>query len=513
MDTIEGLPDETVEEADRASRRWRSVWRMHFYAGIISAPILVMLAVTGLVILYTQPINDLVDADVRLVDVGGQARSYDDQTAAVTTAFPDEQIVSVVTPVDERHATIFGLADGRDAFVDPYTAEVLGTRNPDGGIVGLANRLHGFLNNDSIKVPVPTAAGLFGTDPLFTDVDAGDLLVEVVACWGLALAVSGIYLWWPRKRDTGKALFVPRLSATGRRRWRDLHAIPGILLSGIIIFFVVTGLPWSGFWGSNFSYAAEELTPGSYPDQPASSVARLGDIDRFGNKINWVLQDIEVPASEAPSSGGGHEGHSGAGSTDGESLAAGDPRPATLSLDSVIRSAQAEGMRPGFAVSLPEDVEADDGATTFGTHAASNPWPSRSQHARSVYLDQFTGESLGSQDLYGFGTVWKIADYGISTHMGTQFGLINRIVMTGAALGVIWLVISAFVMYLKRRRPGGAGLPRRPRDVTMANRLILVAIALAIVFPLWGASLRAVLAIDRFVIRRFTPLRAVFGQR
>lgn len=504
-------PTETRAEADRASRRWRQVWRLHFYAGILSAPVIVLLALSGLVILYTQPINDLLDSDVRTVTAQGDPLDYDTQAAAVRDAFPDLAITSVVTPIDDGHSTAFGLSDGRDAFVDPYTAEVLGTRDPDGGIVGLANRLHGTFNNDSLVVPFPTAAGVFGPDPAFTDLAVGDLLIEIFACWALVLAVSGVYLWLPRKEGTGRALFVPRFAARGRARWRDLHAIPGVTLSAVLVFIVASGLPWAAFWGSTVSWAAEELTPGTDEAQPGSTVAELGDLDRFGNRINWVLEGSDVPASDSPF--GDHRGHHGGGAASGPAVQTDDDLPAPLSLDSVIRAGREDGLMPGFAVALPEDVVADDGGTVFGSYAASNPWPARSQDARSLYLDQFTGETIGSQYLYGYGDLQKAVDYSVSTHMGTQFGLANRIVMTGASVAAVWMVISGFAMYTRRRRPGSAGLPRRPRDVRIATRLLVIAGVLAVVFPLWGLSLLAVLAFDRFVIRRIGAMRRLFGQR
>lgn len=514
---IDGAPeaaDQAADEADRASRRWRSLWRVHFYAGIFSFPILLLLAVTGLAILYTQPINDFVDGDVRTVSVQGEPLGYDAQADAVRAEFPDEDVVSVVTPVDDHHSTAFGLSNGRDAYVDPYTGEVLGTLDPDGGVIGLANRLHGFLNNEQVMVPMPNATGIFGEGPAFADVPLGDLIVEIFACWALVLAISGVYLWWPRKKGTGKALFLPRVGAKGRARWRDLHAIPGVIFSGILLFIVASGLPWSGFWGSSFSYAAEELSPGSYPEQPASSVATLGDLDRFGNRINWALQDTQTPASEAPAGDGGeHEGHGGGGTAGGDGIDPDTELPARLSIDSIVRAGFEEGMNPGYAISFPEDVTNDDGTLLFGSYTAANPWPAQSQDARTLYFDQFTGETLGGQYLYGFGSVWKAADYTISTHMGTQFGVANRIVMTGAALGVIWAVLSAGVMYTKRRRKGTAGLPRRPVDVRLASRLVFILILLAVVFPLWGASAFLVLAADNYVIRKLPRLRVTFGQQ
>lgn len=507
---------ETVAEAAKASRRWRAVWRTHFYAGAISAPILLLLAVTGLVILYTQPIQDALDHDVRVVAPASSALDYDAQAAAVRQAYPDAAIVSVVTPVDESHTTVFGLDDGRDVFVDPSSGAVLGTRTQGGGVVGLANRLHGYLNNDSVKVPVPTAAGIFGDDPLFTDLDLGDIVVEVVACWALVLAASGIYLWWPRKRHTGKALFLPRLRKKGRARWRDLHAVPGFVLSFMLAFFVMSGLLWSGFWGGSFGFAAEEVSPGSYPDPAVSSVARLGDIDRFGNKINWVLQDSPVPASPPPAADGGeHAGHGGGGEHDhgGGAAPAEGALPAPLSLDGVIRAAEEEGLKPGFALALPEDSETDDGGVVYGAYSATNPWPAGSQDALTVFFDQFTGATLGRQELYGYGTVARAADYTVSAHMGTQLGLVNRIVITVACLALIWAVVSSLVMYLKRRRPGSLGLPRRPRDLRLANRLVLIAVVLGVIYPLWGVSAVVVLTVDRLVIRKVGHLRVAFGQR
>lgn len=100
----------------------------------------------------------------------------------------------------------------------------------------------------------------------------------------------------------------------------------------------------------------------------------------------------------------------------------------------------------------------------------------------------------------------------VSVHMGTQLGLFSRIVMTLLCVLSIWSVISASVMFWKRRRPGTLGLPRRPVDLRLAARLRWSALAFGIVFPLWGVTALAVLGFDRFVIRR-TGLRTLFGQR
>jgi uncharacterized iron-regulated membrane protein len=100
----------------------------------------------------------------------------------------------------------------------------------------------------------------------------------------------------------------------------------------------------------------------------------------------------------------------------------------------------------------------------------------------------------------------------VSVHMGTQLGLFSRIMMTALCVLAIWSVISGFVMFWKRRRPGTAGLPRRPADVHLGWPLVVGLVLLAIVFPMWGVTAIAILLFDHFVIQRVRPLRTTFGQ-
>lgn len=46
---------------------------------------------------------------------------------------------------------------------------------------------------------------------------------------------------------------VPRLWSKNKRIfWRDLHAVPGFYGVLLIAFLLLTGLPWTGFWGDTF---------------------------------------------------------------------------------------------------------------------------------------------------------------------------------------------------------------------------------------------------------------------
>ena len=510
----------------RASRLWRSLWRTHFYAGVIAGPILVLFALTGLVILYTEPIQNALDGDVRTVAAGSETVSLDTQRAAVVRAHPDLMIMSVTPPKDDTSSTRFSVMTDDDVystvFVDPHTGTVLGRRADGGGIVGLANRLHGSLNTDGWTIPFPTLAGIFGDGgSVFEPMSVGDLALEVFAGWGLILALTGIYLWWPRKAGTGKALFVPRLRKRGRARWRDLHAVSGSVLGVMAIFFVVTGLPWSAAWGGSWSWLASKATPNEtnfWEDAaPPSKVARTGDLDRIGNRIPWATRENNVPASDG--AGGDHDhgsmeampGMPAMGASTG-SAPAGVAVPATVSLDLVAQAADEEGMLPGFTINLPTNDLTDAKHPAYGSFVVFNPWPSDIGNQGALYLDQFSAATLGRSTAEQWGALPWATELGVQTHMGTQFGIASRIVMTVSCVLMICSFGTAVVMWNKRRR-GSIGLPRRPVDVRLQRVVGISALVLAVVYPLWGTSLVLVLLFDRYVIRRVPRLRAAFGMR
>lgn len=495
-------PTDSGDAHAAASRRWRSLWRLHFYAGIFAIPFVLMMALTGLVILYSQPIQDALQGDLRTVDRGGDYISFDEQAAAAADAAGDAQLVTLLPPSDRDRSTVFWAANSDESttevFVDPYTGKVLGTADAGGGIVGLSNRLHGYLNLDALTVPLPTVSALWDGEAVMRDYVVGDLLLELLGVWTLILVFSGLYLWWPRRSRvatedrTGRGFFTLRWSKGGRARWRDVHGVAGVVGLVMMVVTLFSGFGWSTYWGQNFAALANEITPNKEAVVPTSAVATRGDLDRLGNKISWNTGDLPIPASYAPAADGSV--------------------PAPLSLDDVVAIADDEGMLAGYSIGLPANSEDEAGNPLYGTFTLSNSWPRATGEARDVYLDQFTGESLGHFDGWGYGAVSYGMDVLVSTHMGTQLGLFSRILMTVLCVASIWSVVSATIMYTKRRRPGTLGLPRRPADVSLAPRLGVMAVGLGIVFPQWAVTALVVLGLDRFVIRKVPALRRTFGQ-
>ncbi len=488
----------TETRAARQAKRsadWRNIWRIHFYAGMIAMPVLAVLALSGLLILYTDAVEDFLVPELRKVDASDTDQtSLDDQAATVRATYPDQILVAVNPPWEADRSTEF-IVEGDEAlavYVDPYSGEILGDRPVDASLVGWANTIHGNLFIGQ-TIPVPTPAGLFGEEPIMTELEVGDLLVELVACWTIVLIASGIYLWFPRKGGIGRGLFVPRLAKRGRARWRDIHALTGIYTGAILAFVLLTGLPWSGYWGGTFDWATAELQMGwNWPeDDPASTEVSLGDLDRFGTEVGWIQQDL--PASATSQAGGA----------------------APLSLDRVAEAATIEGATMRRTIWLPVDGEPhhEGGpSSSLGTYTVGNYWPQTVDTERTIYLDQFTGEKVGEFGADQYETLGWVASWGIDTHMGTQLGIVSRVLMTVVCLGLLASTGSAAVMFWRRRRrTGGFGAPNRPVDASLGRAATLVAIGLSILFPLVGMSFLAVAGVDRIVIRNIGPTRTAFG--
>ncbi len=458
-----------------------------------------MFAVTGLVILYTQPIHDSFQGDLRRVAEGATVVSFDEQARTVEQRVKNDPIVSMTPPRDAGASTVFGLESGRSAYVDPYTGSYLGSADSQMTLVRWSNALHGHMNNENVKVPLPTVSALWDEGPVMRDYVLGDLVLELAGTWTIVLALSGLYLFWPRhtreekSRANGRRMWSLRVTKKGRAKWRDLHALPGAVLFSLLLFVAVSGLPWSTYWGPNFTALANEISPNTWTDAPASPVGNKGDLDRLGNQINWNTGDIPIPASYAP--------------------AVDETVPAPLSLDSVVAIARKEGMKPNYTVYFPANTVDDAGNPLYGSFTLSNSWPRKTGEARDVFINQFSGETLAEQDVYGYGAVSYAVDTTVSLHMGTQWGIISRILMTLLCVLTTWSVVSAMVMYAKRRRRGSMGLPRRPTTVRLGGSLVVVAVVMGIVYPLWGASALAIAAFDRFVIQKNRRTRVAFGQR
>ena len=476
----------------------RRIWRLHFWVGLFVAPALIVLACTGLIILYTQPLDLWLHSDLKVVTPTTSTVSLDDQVATAGEQVGPDMVFDAVTPPQDAGASTqvdflpaeesgIGERNVTQVFIDPYTGQYLGQRQELDGLVGWANQLHRFFGNDGPTVSLP-AFGHFIAPSAYPDatmkVGVGNLIIEMIAVWILVLAASGIYLWWPRAIEKGKPRLAIRWRKGGRIRWRDLHATTGILLSVVLICYIASGLTWSRYWGENWRAVASTVTPSTEIDAP-STPAKVGDFDRLGRRIAWADKEDPVYASITT-----------------------DPIPKPLDFNVINEIAESEGMIPGYSIVPPSDSIVD-GETVYGSYTVVNHWPQKLSEQRTLYLNQFTGETITNATADQDGTLSRITSWGVNTHMGTQYGIVTRILATLACLGVLTSIVSAMAMWWKRRPTGSAGLPGRTSDTVRSNTprgaivaVGVIATAFAVLYPSFGVTLIVVLIAESIVETR-----------
>jgi len=494
-----------VVTVDRAQRRGeaatlRRIWRLHFWVGLFAAPTLLLLACTGLIILYSQPLDLMLNRDLRVVTEGPSQVSLDDQVATARAQVGPEMVLDGVTPpsaldrstrVDFAPPETVGESPERDinpnitqVSIDPYTGRYLGQQQSLSGLVGWANRLHAMFGNDGPTVSLPSVGHLIAPSAYpdaTVKVGIGGLLIEVTAVWILVLAATGIYLWWPRAIESGKPRLAIRWRKGGRVRWRDLHATTGILLSVVLIGYIVSGLTWSRYWGENWRAVASTVTPGTAVDAP-STPAKVGDFDRLGRRIAWADKDDPVYASDP-----------------------GPGVPMTLGFNEIDEIAKSENMLPGYSIVAPSDYPGStaDDETVYGSYTVVNHWPQRLSEQRTLYLNQFTGQTIANSTADQDGALARITSWSVAMHMGNQYGVLTRILATLACLGLLTSITTAMLMWWKRRPTGGTGLPGRHSDAQRGDTprgavaaIAVIATALAVLYPSFGVTLIVVLVAE-----------------
>lgn len=77
---------------------YRAAWRWHFYAGVFVTPFLLLLALTGLVMLFAPQIERLQYRAFLTVTPGQTALSLDRQIDAVRPLYPAGEVTRVRPP-------------------------------------------------------------------------------------------------------------------------------------------------------------------------------------------------------------------------------------------------------------------------------------------------------------------------------------------------------------------------------------------------------------------------------
>lgn len=445
------------KKQDQSSQKnpslYRTIWRWHFYAGLIFMPFLLILAVTGGIYLFKPQIEELLYHDLYRVEVQQQTVSPSTQIESVTEKYPDAEIVRYKPGDSPTRSAEVGISSERGpstVYVNPYTGQIIGLVPDSDRLINKIEEIHGELMAGTI----------------------GDRIVELAACWTIVLITTGVYLWWPKTKEKFRGIIVPRFSKGKKILARDLHAVPAFWISAGLLFLVLTGLPWSGLWGNTFQQITTNSGAGYPPsiwvgDAPSSNVETKEVAD-----VPWAAETLEVPVSASPGF-------------------------VKLSIDDVVSIANEQNIYPGYDIYIPQT---NDGVYTLSA------FPPKAQDEATIHIDQYTGAVLADYRFDDYGLVGKVIALGITLHKGTQFGLINQLAGLLVCIGITAVVVSGFILWRKRKPSGSVGAPKAPASKTMKT-VTLILIFFGILFPLVGLSLIIVWLLDFLLIRRIPKVK------
>ncbi|MER7518043.1 PepSY domain-containing protein [Streptomyces sp. NPDC126499] len=443
----------------RSPRGWAAlrplVLRLHFYAGVLVAPFLLVAAVSGLLYALSYPAEKLVYAHELEVPVpdGADALPLSRQVGAARAANADGT-VTAVWPGAEPGATTRVLMADPDApegasmavFVDPYTAEIRG-QLPSYGSSG--------------ALPLRTWISRFHVDLHLGEL--GRNYSELAASWLWVVALGGLLLWLGRRRKNRRDLFLPERGPKSRRRTLSWHGAVGLWAVTGLVALSATGLTWSKYAGENIG----------------------GVQDRLGGATPALSAALDAGAGTGGGAGGEHAGHGA-----GHHPAPPNPAPGTdIGIDKAVEAARAAGIdSPSISVAPPAE------GAGYVVKETDKQFP---VELDSVALNPADGTVLDELRFAEYPLLAKLTRIGIDAHMGVFLGLFNQLALAALALALILLIVWGYRMWWLRRpgRPAARGAWRKvPAPLLLP---LLAATALAGWFvPLLGISLVAFLAVD-----------------
>lgn len=450
---------------------YRTVWRWHFYAGVLVLPLMIVLSLSGALYLFKPQVERWEERAFHGLPTD-HAVAPSAQLAAAMAAFPEARFASYRLPERTGDAAMVHLAlpqgqGMRDVFVSPQ-GKVLGVLDPDQRIIAIDREIHGQL--------------LLGR--------SGSWLVELAASWAIVMIATGLYMWWPRDRGLAGVVW-PRLGRGSRTLWRDLHAVTGFWVSGLALVLLFTGLPWADAWGSAFKAVRQEA--------------------------GWIkgTQDWTIGGRSADA-GGLHAEHDHTAMMAAMPAASMTDRtpPDPALFDTMVGHAEAADL--AFpALVIPPGAPAGEG----GSGRPSPNWVVKSDAQNrplrvTIRYDAQSGRLLSREDFGERQIIDRIIGYGVAWHEGQLFGWINQLIGLMTAVMLITITVSGFVMWRRRKPAGELGAPPAPANVRLPGGwgFRVLVLFLIVWLPLFAASAAVLWLLDRFVLVRLPGIARWLGR-
>jgi uncharacterized iron-regulated membrane protein len=386
-------------------------WRIHLWAALIASPFALVATLTGMLYIFTPQIEAQLYGHLEQVAPSGARLPLDAAVDAARRAAPSGfEIQAVVPPATPQDAVRVSFARpspgagehaGHAKLAPAAPAAAAAPRPGQGG-----ERQTVFVDPYRGRV-----LGIQRDQDRFSEwarrlhsrLLQGESLrwmIELAASWMLVMLLTGGYLWWPAAGQPG----LPRTRARGRAGWRQWHAFLGVLLSVLSLAMVLTGITWSRYAG-----------------------------ERVRAVRDWAGQaSPQVPARL-------------------HSMPQGGAQPTQLTYQQAWDRVLAQ-----VPDAVPQLVP------PRGPHGVWRASSAARRHPTSRFdlvLNAYDGQVLYSAGWERQTAFGKATAVGIPFHRG-ELGVWNQVLLFVFAAGVLFSLVSGWVMFFKRRRAGVGWLPK-----------------------------------------------------
>ncbi|CAH0258237.1 hypothetical protein SRABI118_03145 [Massilia sp. Bi118] len=424
------------------ARRRSLFWRIHFWAALIASPFALVAVLTGTLYIFTPQIEAALYGQLERVAPQGARLPLDAAVDAARKAAPAGFEVQAVTPPARAEDAV------RVGFGPPRAGAGAHAGHGDAAAAPAAANPRPGQGGERLTVFVdPYRGQVLGSQ---RDQDRfsewarrlhSRLLQGESLRWMIELAAS----WMLVMLLTGVVLWWPQpgqpalpRTVRGRAGWKQWHAFLGVLLGVLSLAMVLTGITWSKYAGENVR-ALRDWSGQASPQAPAR-LHSMPQGEQLTYQQAWDRTRALVP--DTPPQLTPPRGPHG-----------------------VWRAGSADRRHPAGRFDLV--LNAYDGRVLY---------------------------QAGWESQTAFG---KATAVGIPFHRG-ELGVWNQLLLFVFAAGVLFSLVSGWVMFFKRRRAGALGLPKLLPGAWRAAppAAVLVAVGMCALMPLLAWSAAVVIAIE-----------------
>ena len=396
---------------------------LHLIAGLVAGVVILVMSATGVALAFEKEIIAWAERDVRRVapQTGTQRLGLDELLNTVREQRPGGRPSTITLESDTNAAVLVSFGRTNTFYVDPYSGAIRdqGAKSVRAFMQTMVE-WHRFLGGNTERRAMGKAVtGACNTVFLF-------------------LAVSGLYLWWPRQwnRTALRAIGLMNFKLRGKPRDWNWHNAVGLWCAPVLIVLTATALPISYRWAGDLIY---KMT-GSTPPVPGGGAAGTPSVDvptpppdakPLGMEALFTAAQKECPQWKQISyRGNGAGGRGGRGETGSR---------ASTSTNSPSRLEERENR---------ERREGNRAQPVTLAVVAKGQWPLFS--STQLTLDPFTGAVLRKESFGDYNLGRQVRSWTRFLHTGEALGFVGKAVAALASAGAVLLVWTGFALAWRR---------------------------------------------------------------